>query len=106
MKAKETIIAWTPNTEHYNSYATKGLVKVGPLIADGMPDWTSGYRMTGGAAYINIRSIEGWQAKAMVLTEFVTIVVRDLVDPAVAHRAFIEIDEYAEIIAEDIEGAR
>jgi len=41
----------------------------------------------------------------MMLLDFHTMVVRDGIDPQVAHRAFLEIDEYRRVIAPDIEGA-
>jgi hypothetical protein len=51
------------------------------------------------------RTMPYWQQVALMLTDFHQIVVRDGIDPQVAHKAFLEIDEYREIIAADIEGA-
>lgn len=44
------------------------------------------------------------QLLAMFIT-FNTIVVRDGIDPQVAHRAFLEIDEYRQRISPDMYGA-
>ena len=105
MKAAEALTAWTPAYSAIRD-ATRGKVEVGPLLQEGDPDWTRPYAYTGGAAYVSLRTMdEGWRV-AMVFIEFHTMVVRDGIDPQVAHRAFLTIDEYAERIALDIPGAR
>lgn len=42
----------------------------------------------------------------MLFVDFHTIVVRDGIDPSVAHEAFLAIDEYTMTISPDIPGAR
>jgi hypothetical protein len=96
MKARETVIAWTP--VYWATGATQGKVEVGPLIA-GTNDWTVGYACTGGAAYVERRNWRGPKSVAALFIDFHTIVVRDGIDPEVAHRALLAIDEYAEAIA-------
>lgn len=105
MKAAEALIAWTP--AHIEGHATAGQVKVGNLLSQENPkDWSRPYLMTGGAAEVRRRELEGWEAVAFVFIEFNTIVARDGVDPKVAHEAFLAIDEYAERISPDMPGAR
>lgn len=48
---------------------------------------------------------EEWAAKALMMTCFHTMVVRDGVSPEAAHKAFLIIDEYRRLISRDIEGA-
>jgi hypothetical protein len=63
------------------------------------------YRFTGGAAYIEARKIRGEKAKLAALIEWHTIVVRDGIDPQVAHNEFLKIDEYRDALPPDIRGA-
>jgi|tagenome__1003787_1003787.scaffolds.fasta_scaffold20278990_1 hypothetical protein len=104
MKAREALIAWTPVSTAFREQ-TAGQVKVGPLLTEGDPDWTRPFAYTGGAAYIHTR-LKGASIKAQLFIEFNTLVMRDGIDPAVAHNAFLAIDEYAESISPDIRGAR
>jgi hypothetical protein len=109
MKATEALIAWSPvQPAEWNlrRSATEGQVKIGPLLRDGMADWTRPYDFTGGAAYTYWRKLDGWQAIAMVFIEFNTLVVRDGIDPTVAHEAFLAIDEYRQRISPDMKGAK
>jgi hypothetical protein len=103
MKAHEALIAWTP--ADWPTGNTQGQVKVGPLITK-ENDWTTPFEYTGGAAYTERRDWRGQQSLAQVFIEFHTLVVRDGIDPQVAHEAFLAIDEYAEAISSDIKGAR
>ncbi len=103
MKFADALIAWTP--ANYES-KTAGQIKVGELLRDGQADWTKPYAMTGGAAYAEVRDLKGADATARVFIDYHHIVVRDGLDPRVAHDAFITIDEFAEALAEDIPGAR
>lgn len=105
MKAKDALIAWTPNFDHEDGNPTKGQVRVGPLLEDGDPDWTYGYSMTGGAAYTARRDMSEWEQIAMVFIEWQTMVFGYKIDPAVAHEAFLAIDEYRQRIALDLPGA-
>jgi hypothetical protein len=106
VKAAEALIAWTPAKDWYADRPTSGQVKVGPLLRrESEPDWTAPYAMSGGAAYTVRRDMPEWQQIAMVFIEFHTLVVRDGIDPKVAHEAFLAIDEYRQRISPDIAGA-
>ena len=94
MKAHEALIAWTP--ADFDS-PTAGQVKVGALTIPSGPDWTAPYRFTGGAAFVDRRSWRGDKSVRMLFVEFNTLVVRDGIDPKVAHEAFLAIEEYAEV---------
>jgi len=80
-------------------------MRVGALIQDGEADWTAPFAFTGGAAYVRRRKAPEWQGIAMLFIDFHTAVVRDGIDPQVAHTAFLAIDEYRQKIAPDIKGA-
>jgi hypothetical protein len=103
MKAHEALIAWTPRD---SGNPTAGQVKVGRLLRDGEGDWTDPFSFTGGAAYMRVRSLRGPESVSQLFIDFHTMVVRDGIDPQVAHRAFLVIDDYAERIAADIDGSR
>lgn len=108
MKTKDALIAWTPDQEWHGDDPSRGRVEVGPLLTDGVRDWTLHpfrYDMTGGAAHVDRRTMPAWQAIAMLFIDFHTMVVRDGIHPQVAHEAFLKIDEYRERIAPDIAGA-
>lgn len=96
MKAKEAKIVWNPAWVQHR----KPGVDVIPL-AD--PDHT--FLFTGGASYRVWQEAEPMKLRAMMFTDFNTLVVRDGVDPLEAHRAFLKIDEYRLWIAPDQEGA-
>lgn len=92
-RANECMIAW-------NLY---GDIEVGPW-----PDeigWSKRFKFTSGACYQE-RHECGLQMNALsVLVDFHTIVIRDGVDPAKAHREFLKIREYRYHISPDISGA-
>jgi hypothetical protein len=102
MKASEALIAWSPA---YSRKATRGQVKVGPLLDENVADWTEPYSFTGGAAFQARRDMKGWQSIARVLIDFHTLVIRDGILPEVAHEAFLAIDEYAKHCSPDNRGA-
>lgn len=104
MKAREALIAWTPANSRNDP--TAGQVKVGSLVGKGEIDWTKPYQSTGGAAFVDRRKMNGDRSILMVFVDFQTLVVRDGIDPQIAHSAFLQIDEYAETIALDVPGAR
>lgn len=104
MKYADALIAWTPGDDNCllpGQEHTRGTVKVGRLLKTGQPDWTDPYAFTGGAAYTHVRDARGDTALACLFIEFQTIVVRDKIDPAVAHKAFWQIEEYRNACASD-----
>jgi len=109
MKGNDALIAWTPaNWDIPLCAATRGKIRIGPLIQKGEIDWTDHpveYACTGGAAYTSWRKLKPEALLAMIFIEFNAIVVRDGIDPQDAHRAFLTIDEYRTHIAPDMDGA-
>lgn len=100
MKAREALIAWTPQSwPSEKCYA--GQVMIGPLLRDSDGDWTAPCAYTGGAAYTKTRALRRDASALMLFIDFVDMVVRDGIDPLVAHRAFMAADEYREGVAED-----
>ena len=95
MKASEALIAWTPSAELEE--VTYGMIKIGPVIKTGEPDWTEGYVCTGGAAYADRREMQGQEQLLAVLIDIAGLIIRDGLIPEVVHEAFLEIDEYRDI---------
>jgi hypothetical protein len=103
MKASTVLIAWTPSL--HTEKATAGLVKVGPFVKEGTIDWTKEYTHWVSAIDAQRRSLKGLEAVGALMLDFHTMVVRDGIDPLVAHDAFLGIDEYQSAISPDIPGA-
>jgi hypothetical protein len=94
MKFTEVMIAWNPGTDQ---------ITVGPW-----PDregWTRGYMMKVGAKDLALRKMPPMMRLAQLFLHFNTAIVRDRIDPQVAHRAFLAIDEYRRHISADMLGA-
>lgn len=102
MRAVEAMIAWTPKGSNFGGTAGKVIVVPHPDYGDRAHD----YMRTAGACWGYWRDLSSDQRLARMLLEFNTIVVRDGIAPAVAHAAFLEIDEYAEGIVRSLDGAR
>ena len=96
MKASEALIAWTPAT---SVQPTRGRIEIRRYVGeDGhlLPhDWSLPYAELGGAAFVDRRKLGGGASLKRLLAELNTIVNRDGIDPLVAHKAFLAIDEYA-----------
>jgi hypothetical protein len=92
MKASDALIAWTPAD---SPSGTRAQVKIGPIAQS---DWAAAYARHSGAALAYRRPLKGSQTIVNVLIDFHAIVVRDGIDPKVAHEAFMVIDEYAEAV--------
>jgi hypothetical protein len=100
MKLAHVMYAWTPTT---SDKSTAGTVRIGPH-----PDftgWTKRYLSCLGACMRSFNEASDDERLLMMLLDFHTIVVRDCIDPQVAHKAFLGIDEYRDLISPDIEGA-
>jgi hypothetical protein len=80
-------------------------VRIGPLLGEDDADWTRPYNMTCGAAYMKWREAGPIEIAVKVMLKFHTIVVRDRIDPRIAHEAFLVIDEYRWLISPDAKGA-
>jgi hypothetical protein len=94
MKVREALIAWSSPSSEF----PEGRVQVGPIIADGERDWTDPYEMTGGAAWIKTRSLNGPWARARIFIDFQELVTDHGIAPEVVHRAFSVIDEYRDAV--------
>ena len=104
MKASNAVIIWTPSNIDSIPPELRGRIEVRAL--QNCRDWTKPpFSRTGGAAFVSVRKMTGLKSELRLFTEFQTIVVRDGIDPQEAHRAFLAIDEYRKLIADDIDGA-
>jgi hypothetical protein len=81
-------------------------VKVLPFLSDGDRKETARYKRDAGASLTDWRHRSSEQLKALVLSEFHALVVRDGMHPQAVHQAFLVIDEYREVISPDIKGPR
>lgn len=113
MKAHEAVYAWNPKAYDFEQdYCRRrgmvaGNVKVGPLPhLSSEPNWTQPFMSTGGAVFADTQKLRGVKSILKLFIDFHTLVVRDGIDPKEAHKAFLAIDEYAEMISPDIKGAR
>jgi hypothetical protein len=75
-----------------------GAVAAGPPLHDG--DWTSLYECTGGAAWAGRQVLTDAEQRHQVMLDWYQIVYVYGVHPYAAHRAFLVIAEYQDIIQE------
>lgn len=100
MKAKEALISWTPNADDINR-SVKGQVDVRhPVYLGGEKERDHLYNS--GSSCIERRKLEGREAALLVLADFHAMVVRDGIDPKVAHKELCKIDEFRAYISPDI----
>ena len=81
-------------------YNSGGPIEVGPH-----PDrsgWSKKYRYSVGACFLKAKDADLINNHLQMLLEFHHAVVRDQVPVADAHRAFWAIDEYRDMMAEDV----
>ena len=97
MKAAEALIAWSRTTDSLHD-PPAGSVAIGPLIQNDCPDWTKGYPLTGGAAYVDRRKLHGFPQQHEVMLDWYRLVFSYGLDPYIVHRAFLLIDEYQAVI--------
>jgi hypothetical protein len=103
MKAHEAVIAWTP--KFWSDHPTVGQATVRNISGQRL-GWLNDYKSSIGAISSNWKKLKGDALTKMVFVEFVTLVVRDGLDPMEVHKAFLAIDEYAQTISMDTPGAR
>ena len=103
MKHTDAIIAWTPVRWAELKPETAGLVVV--LPAPDAAGEAKRYMMRAGASSSALATLTEEARVARLFIDFQTLVVRDGIDPQVAHRAFLAIDEYRFRIAPDTDGA-
>ena len=90
MRIKDALYAWDAGGE----------IEVGPWDSD--RDWSAKYLNTGGACYSHVQEASDLRSRLILMVEFNHIVTRDKVDPLKAHRAFMKIDEYRDLMSEDM----
>jgi hypothetical protein len=103
IKAAEALIAWNganDGCERPPQDAPWGAVAVGPLPSDADPDWTSLYESTGGAVWAGRQGLTDAEQRHQVMLDWYQIVYVYGVHPYAAHRAFLAIAEYQDIIKE------
>ncbi|MGU3540849.1 hypothetical protein [Methylobacterium sp. A54F] len=103
MKQRDAIIAWTPARWAELKPETAGRVEVLPHPDTG--GRARAYMMQAGAGSSAFRALPEEAQLLRMFIDFQTLVVRDGIDPQVAHAAFLAIDEYRFRIAPDTEGA-
>ncbi len=94
MKLLESMIVWNPGTDQI---AVVRWPDCGRL--------STGYRYSTGACEMRLHKMSREAQRALLFIHFNTIVVRDNVPPQAAHRAFLAIDEYRQLISPDMQGA-
>jgi hypothetical protein len=101
MKAAATLIAWNDvrdaSWRPAQGAAPPGAIGIGPLLRDGDGDWPSFYACSGGAAYAR-RHAKGVNQRLEVLCDFYQLVYSYGINPYIAHRALLLIDEYRDVI--------
>lgn len=106
MKYADAYIAWSPGKGSgwwRTDTKNPGTVKV--VYRPMQSGWDDGFLFTGGACYKVVQEAKGDDAVARLFIEWHHIVLRDRVDPEVAHQAFLAIDEYRDALAADIPGS-
>jgi hypothetical protein len=110
MKAASTLIAWNgaPNAAADRAFERTeraaqrpfpaGSVGVGPLRSEKEADWSVGYQSTGGAAYVERRSMSPADQRFHVMLDWYMLVYTYGIHPYIVHRAFLLIDEYQSIL--------
>ena len=92
MRLKDSVIAWEAKPE--------GRVMVEPFGFNPL----ARYSTTGGRHAWTQTCKDINKLKAFVLTEAMSMIVRDGLDPMTVHTALLDIDEYLDVCAEDMPG--
>jgi len=100
MKLAEIMYACTPATWETSA---AGKVRVG--IHPDRVGWTRPLASCLGASDLGFVAMSDAERITQMFLAFHSMVVRDSIDPQVAHIAFLDIDEYRRAISSDIEGA-
>ncbi len=100
LTASDAVIAWTGNGEAPapGKTAPPGSIAVGPFSAGAR--WADAHNHTGGAVYARRRKLRGVSQRFGVMCNWYQLVYVHGIDPYIAHRAFLEIEDYLEIIKE------
>lgn len=100
LPASRALIAWDRLRDDPGNDCAAHAVAVGHLLRGEMPDWTDGYDCTAGAANVVRRDMTGDRQRVEVMLDWYMLVYTYGVDPRVAHRAFLNIAEFQEMIKE------
>lgn len=92
------MIAWTPATKIWSDHPTAGQIEVG--VWPDKTGWSDRYAFTTGSCWIGRRNWSFDEQVAQLFIDFHTCVVRDHIDPLIAHREFNKISEYRESISQ------
>jgi hypothetical protein len=103
MKFSDAMYAWTKHDTVSAFASTAGQIKVGPH--PDMTGWSDDFAYSGGSCFLALKEKSEIEQVAKMFIDFHSIIVRDGIDPQLAHKEFLKIDEYRRYIAPDIEGA-
>ncbi len=98
LKASDAVIGWTSPKANAGRGAPPGSVGIGPFSEHGL--WISDYESTGGAVYARRRNLRGAWQRFEVMLDWYRVSFVFGVDPAIVHRAFLEIEEYHALLEE------
>ncbi|TPN86635.1 hypothetical protein FJ987_04640 [Mesorhizobium sp. CU2] len=97
MKANEALIAWSGLDDETPA---RGHVAIGRMIGEGQVDWVIGYASAAGHRIVAKRHMRGAHSLVGLFRDFHYLVVDERLDPEKVHRAFLAIDEYAELFGQ------
>lgn len=98
IKASEALIAWNKADDQLDGRGPPGSIAVGRLLNKDEPNWTQPYMYSGGAAMTSRRMMSGAEQQFRVMRDWYELVYGFGLDPYVVHTAFLEIEEYQQII--------
>ena len=97
MKYRDCMIAWTPDDVARRKYdAMAGCVEVGPH--PDLTGWSQKYECTTGGCYADVRDSTPDRQVIFMLADFQKLIVGYGLDPMRVHEAFLQIDEYRDVI--------
>lgn len=104
MKLKTALIAWNPNQPLDANDGTE--IRVDSLETNYSSGWADNYFFSGGASFREYKQ-GGESLQAMrAYRDFVTLVIRDGMNPKAVYDQFIKIDEFEKFLPEDIPGVK
>lgn len=99
MKAHEAMIAWSGLDD---DTPARGHVAMGRMFGEGQIDWVIGYATAGGHRITAKRHMRGAHSLVGLFKDFHYLVVDERLDPEKVHKAFLAIDEYADLFGETV----
>src|SRR5262245_15600200 len=98
IKAADALIAWNGIDDVGRQDSPPGAIAIGPLLEEDEGDWAGCYENTGGAAHVFRRDMRDMEQKLAVMSDWYMLVYGYGINPYLAHRAFLLIDEYQAVI--------